>query len=85
VSAVELLVALMQNLPTESVSLFDRIYLTRAQLAKRYQRTTRTIDRWVEFGSNGFPKPLDINGRPLWRIDLVEAYEASRVRMGVAS
>ena len=48
-------------------------FLTRRRLAQRYGVAIRTAARLV--ASDGFPDPVVINGRPLWRVDLVEAYE----------
>jgi hypothetical protein len=58
-------------------------FLTRRAIAQRYGVSIRTAARIVV--KDGFPDPVVINGRPLWRVDLVEAYEAARVRVKVAS
>jgi hypothetical protein len=58
-------------------------FLTRRGIAQRYGVSIRTAARIVI--SDGFPDPVDVNGRPLWRVDLVEAYEASRVRVRASS
>jgi hypothetical protein len=59
------------------------MFLTRRSIAQRYGVSIRTAARIVI--SDGFPDPVVINGRPLWRVDHVEAYEASRVRVRAAS
>jgi hypothetical protein len=58
-------------------------FLTRRLVAQRYGVSIRTAARIV--ASDGFPDPFVINGRPLWRVDLVEAYEAAHVRVKVTS
>lgn len=51
-------------------------YLSGSDLAARFHRSRRTIDRWVE--ENGFPKPaLAGRGVPtLWHASDVEKWEA---------
>jgi hypothetical protein len=58
-------------------------FLTRRGIAQRYGVSIRTAARIVI--SDGFPDPVEINGRPLWRVDHVEAYEATHVRVRAAS
>ncbi len=42
----------------------------------RYGITRRTLTRWMsETSTNEFPQPLVINGRYLWRITDIEAWE----------
>lgn len=50
-------------------------FLTKPNLARRWQKTPRTIDRWIENPPAGFPSPIIINGRKHWDLDLVEKYE----------
>lgn len=52
-------------------------YLVSGQLARRYERTTRTISRWIENPPNGFPLPVRINGRHFWDAEAIEAWEQS--------
>jgi hypothetical protein len=40
-------------------------YLSRKRVAERYEKSTRTIERWENNPSLGFPQPLDVNGRKL--------------------
>jgi hypothetical protein len=54
-------------------------FLTRRLLAQRYGVSVRTAARIVV--KDGFPDPVLINGRPLWSLDLVEAYEESHRRV----
>ncbi|MCY1286648.1 hypothetical protein D9M71_352090 [compost metagenome] len=51
-------------------------FITAKELMARYQRSRRTIDRWV--AENGFPKPA-LAGQGvtcMWRVEEVEAWEA---------
>jgi hypothetical protein len=58
-------------------------FLTRRLLAQRFGVWIRMGARIV--GSDGFPGATLINGRPLWRVDLVEAHEATHIRVKVTS
>lgn len=54
-------------------------YLSTAELAARYRRTKRTIERWVE--ARGFPRPA-LAGRgygSLWLRTDVERWEAEEM------
>ena len=52
-------------------------FLSKPNLAKRWQKTPRTIDRWTKRPPAGFPAPVIIGGRKHWDLDVVEAYERS--------
>jgi predicted DNA-binding transcriptional regulator AlpA len=52
-------------------------FFTSMQIAARYSRTHRTIIRWIEAQPQGFPRPLKIAGRHMWRADDIEAWEKS--------
>jgi hypothetical protein len=52
-------------------------YLTSTQLGKRYNRTGRTLARWILRPPQGFPHPVKINGRNLWLSHQIEAWERS--------
>lgn len=52
-------------------------FLTKPSLARRWQKTPRTIDRWTKRPPAGFPAPIIIGGRKHWDLDVVEAYERS--------
>ena len=53
----------------------DKQFLTKPSLARRWQKTPRTIDRWVESQPLGFPVPVILGGRKHWDLDLIEEYE----------
>lgn len=52
-------------------------FLTSTQLSRRYQRTQRTIARWIKLRPSGFPEPVWLNGRNLWPEDKIIAWERS--------
>ena len=54
-------------------------FWTRPSLAARYDKSPRSIDRWIELGR--FPKP-DIrlpNGQPAWADTTIERHELASV------
>jgi hypothetical protein len=58
--------------------------LSTTEVAKRYFKTRRTIERWERDPTLGFPKPLIIRGRK-YRDELeLEIWERSRVAMTAA-
>jgi hypothetical protein len=54
-------------------------HLNQPQLADRWHLSQRTLERWRCFG--GGPPFLKINGRILYRLEDVEAFETAQVRM----
>jgi transposase len=57
----------------------EKRYHSKRTLAKRYDVSTRSIDRWITRGR--FPRP-DLrlpNGRPLWADETVQAHERSLI------
>jgi predicted DNA-binding transcriptional regulator AlpA len=60
-------------------------FLTKTQVARRYEKTPRTIDRWrLDLGPASFPRPLRIGGHWLWRLAELEAWERSLVAKAAA-
>jgi hypothetical protein len=53
-------------------------HLTQAELAERWRVSERTLDRWREHGKG--PAWMKLNGRILYRIEDVLAFERSRLR-----
>jgi predicted DNA-binding transcriptional regulator AlpA len=52
------------------------LMLTRAQLAHRYNRNERTIDRWVRDPKMNFPAPRVVGARSLlWPETVIEEWE----------
>jgi hypothetical protein len=49
------------------------------ELADRWHVSPRTLERWRCFG--GGPPFLKINGRILYRLEDIEAFEAAQLRM----
>lgn len=52
-------------------------FLTSSQLGERYQRTQRTLARWIKNPPQGFPQPVRLNGRNLWPQEKIENWERS--------
>ena len=53
----------------------EKRYVGSAAVAKRYARTLRTVARWSKDPPAGFPRALRINGKNLWDLAALEAYE----------
>jgi predicted site-specific integrase-resolvase len=53
-------------------------HLTRSELARRWQLSGRTLDRWRVAGTG--PAWLELNGRIRYRLEDVDAFERSRLR-----
>jgi hypothetical protein len=61
------------RLPVQSGAWF-----TRRMLANRWNKSVRTIERYRE--RPDFPKAVDFYGSPMWRVEEIESWEASRPR-----
>lgn len=61
----------------------DLRHLNQVQLARRWNISPRTLERWRWLGQG--PQHLKIGGRCVYRLDDIEAYEAQRVRTSTAS
>lgn len=53
-------------------------YLSSAAVRARYGRSDMTLWRWLSDKDLGFPQPLRIQRRRLWRLSDLEAWEAER-------
>lgn len=53
-------------------------HLTKSELARRWQLSERTLDRWREAGTG--PAWMQLNGRIRYRLEDVDAFERSRLR-----
>jgi hypothetical protein len=60
-------------------------YLSKVKVAKRYDTTCRSIDRWRGDPDLGFPEPLDINGRIYFSEPELIAWERKRAARAVAA
>ncbi len=58
-------------------------YLTKSTVARRYDATTRTIDRWERNPKVGFPASFSIGRRRYWREDELDAFDRNCVRRTV--
>jgi predicted site-specific integrase-resolvase len=56
----------------------DRIFLNASQLAKRWQISVRTLERWRYEGTG--PAWVKIGGHVLYRVSIVEDFEGDRLR-----
>lgn len=55
-------------------------HLCQEQLARRWQVSPRTLERWRWLGQG--PAYLKIGGRVAYRLEDIEAYEQARLRLG---
>ncbi len=53
-------------------------YLTRPLAAARYSVSERTITRWMEDKSLGFPRPIRVRERLFFALAEIEAWERLR-------
>jgi predicted DNA-binding transcriptional regulator AlpA len=60
----------------------DDEYLTGPDLDRRYKRSSQTRWRWSKDPELGFPKPIKIKNRLLYRLSEIEEWER---RMAAAS
>jgi hypothetical protein len=58
-------------------------HLRQKDLAARWHVSPRTLERWRWIGTG--PKFLKVEGRVIYRLEDVEAYERSQVRSGTAN
>jgi predicted DNA-binding transcriptional regulator AlpA len=58
----------------------SREYLTGKQVATRYQITPVSLYRWERDQRLGFPQPMIVNRRKLFKIDELVAWERSRAK-----
>lgn len=50
-------------------------FLSSAAISRRYDVTQRTILRWIKNPPQGFPQPIKIGSRNMWREDEILEYE----------
>jgi predicted DNA-binding transcriptional regulator AlpA len=63
----------------------QQVYLPSSAIRARYGISDMTVWRWLQNTSLSFPAPIRINGRRFWRLNELEAWEASRSAEGKAS
>lgn len=63
--------------PPASIDTTAPRYVCKSFLARRYDISPRTVDRWLQARKDGFPMPLWIAGRPRWPLDSIEQWERS--------
>jgi hypothetical protein len=59
-------------------------FLSRAEQARRYGKSVKTIERWTADPALGFPGELDINGRKFRRLSELETWERERAAIAAA-
>jgi predicted DNA-binding transcriptional regulator AlpA len=62
----------------------QQTFLTGPQVQRRYQKSHVTIWRWMRDPALGFPEPIRINGRNLWRLVDLEAWESAQASKSAA-
>ena len=63
-----------------SLDLVVASHLMQAEVARRWRISPRTLERWRCAGTG--PAWLQLNGRVLYRLEDVLAFERSRIRCG---
>ncbi len=56
----------------------EPVFFPIAKMLTRYNVTKMTIWRWRQNKELGFPEPISINGRNMWRLADLEKWEASQ-------
>ena len=51
----------------------EHVLLTVGEVARRYRISRTSLDRWRAQGA--IPAPLRVNGRPRWRMSVLQAWE----------
>lgn len=69
--------------PTPDPSTKPTRHLCQKELARRWNLSHRTLERWRSRG--GGPRFLKLNGRCLYRIEDIEAFEKDRIRASTAA
>ncbi len=59
-------------------------WIPKKTVAAIFNKTTRTISRWVKDPDLGFPQPADINGFKYFSEEQIEQFQASRMARGDA-
>jgi hypothetical protein len=54
------------------------VHLPATKVAQRYAVTPRTIDRWLDREALNFPKPLVVNNRRYWPLEVLLAWELAQ-------
>jgi hypothetical protein len=73
-----------QSIPAPTATSSSGVRLPTGQVAKRYGRNPRTIERWEHSVDLAFPRPLVINKRKYWSLEELEAWERARAALTAA-
>lgn len=60
------------------IAVISPLFLDASKTAGRYARSLRSLDRWVEDPTMGFPQPVYLGRMRFWRIADLEAWEAAQ-------
>ena len=58
----------------------QRRYIGTVGVATRYGRAVRTVQRWLAVPPEGFPIPRKHNGRWLWDVAELDAYDDAKMQ-----
>lgn len=56
-----------------------KVWLGRAELERRYDRSRAAIDNWLKDPQLGFPRPRYFRGKRLWHIDELDAFDQRKL------
>lgn len=59
----------------------DSTFVTAEQVRSRYHISPATLWRWEHDNNSGFPVPLKVAAKKLYRLTDLEAWEALRMRV----
>ena len=59
-------------------------FLPSREVRRRYGVSDMGLWRWLRRPDLGFPKPIIINGRRLWKLSELQAWEISRAKREAA-
>jgi hypothetical protein len=78
-AAIMAVTAIMASITVPAVTTESGPFLTKKQVAARYCVGAETIDNWTRRKA-GFPTPLRLGGKALWRLEDLLAFEAAAAR-----
>jgi predicted DNA-binding transcriptional regulator AlpA len=58
----------------------QQAYLPSAAVRARYGVSDMSLWRWLRNEATGFPHPIRVGKRRFWKLDELEAWEASRAK-----
>jgi hypothetical protein len=73
----------LRTLPSHDPSTRPTRHLGQKELARRWNLSHRTLERWRSHGDG--PRFLKLNGRCLYRLEDVELFEQARLKASTSS